>query len=91
MDLDDYLKNVKDKESFLLFLNVLKDDKIDENLKESLTPSSPYANGINGWVNNSIDSYLDAIISYAEDSNTIEEPLNWHTIALLFYIGKIYE
>jgi hypothetical protein len=91
MDLDYYLEKVKDKESFLRFLNALKGDKVDENLKEKLNPSSPYDNGLNGWVNNSIDSYLDSIIAYTEDSNKIDEPLSWYKIALLFYMGKIYE
>jgi len=34
MDLDELLQKVNSKESFLQFVNILREDKKDENLKE---------------------------------------------------------
>ncbi len=89
MDLYDLLENVNSKESFFLFLEALMLDKLDEDKKEKLNPSNPYSDGHNGWVNNSITDYLESIIAYGDDNSDIK--LDWNSIALLFYMGKIYE
>ena len=49
MDLDRLLENVNSKASFLVFIKALKEDKIDEDEKEKIQPSSPFSSGANGW------------------------------------------
>ncbi|WP_155523306.1 hypothetical protein [Flammeovirga pectinis] len=48
MDLDKLLNQVNSKKTFLKFLKALKEDKIDEDEKEKIDPSSPYCSGTNG-------------------------------------------
>lgn len=91
MKLDDLLEKVNSKESFLQFVEALKEDKIDEDEKEKLKPSSPYASGANGWENGAITNFLDAIERYGKDSKLVEKEPSWKTFALLLYAGKFYE
>jgi hypothetical protein len=89
MQLEDLLEKVNSKETFLDFLEALKNDKIDEDQKEKENPSKPYSDGKNGWVNGSIDQFLDSIRAYGLENDHIG--LNWQSLAELFYAGKIYE
>ena len=91
IDLNKLLEEVNSKESFIRFVNALKKDKIDEQEKEKINPSSPYDPGVNGWENTTIDLFLDTMESYAEDSPLIEENPSWKNFALLLYAGKFYE
>jgi hypothetical protein len=89
MELHELLEKVDSKESFLDFVEALKNDKIDEDQKEKENPSSPYSDGKNGWVNGSISQFLDSIHAYGIDNDKIS--LDWKSMAELFYAGKIYE
>lgn len=89
MELDELLEKVNSKKSFLDFVEALKDDKIDEDQKEKENPSSPYSDGKNGWVNNSIAQFLDSIHAYGIDNDKIN--LDWRSMAELLYAGKFYE
>ncbi len=93
MELHEYLDRVKDQESFLEFARALQTDKEDEDRKEK--PANPYSHGWNGWVNNTIDGFLESAIAWSEDSNfgnNIENTKNpWKKFALFLYGGKIYE
>lgn len=91
MDLDDLLKQVNSKETFLEFVSALMKDKIDEDEKEKNNPSSPYSSGHNGWENNTIAMYLESIHAYGEDNEMITAEPNWNSFALLLYSGKFYE
>jgi hypothetical protein len=78
------LKNIKTKNDFIEFINVLIDD-INKNPEE--------------WEDKSVASYLESIQSWIEDMegyyhNTGQETprdINWNFIATLLYVGKIYE
>jgi hypothetical protein len=89
MDLDKLLEEVDSKESFFHFVEALKKDKVDEEQKEAINPSSPYSSGANGWENGTIVNYLDALHAFGNDSSSIE--LSWKSFALLLYSGKFYE
>ena len=89
MDLDELLQKVNSKESFLQFVNILRDDKKDENLKEIVNSPSLYNAGLNGWENSTIIDFLESIERYGKDSE-INNP-SWKNFALLLYSGKFYE
>jgi hypothetical protein len=91
MDLNDWLEKVNSKETFLQFVKALKEDKIDEDEKEKVTPPSPYGPGANGWENGSIATFLDAVEAFGQDSHLISNEPNWKNFALLLYAGKFYE
>lgn len=91
MNLNELLEKVNSKETFFQFVKALKEDKIEEDEKESKKPSSPYETGVNGWENGTISSFLDAVESYGEDSKLIKEESSWKNFALLLYAGKFYE
>jgi hypothetical protein len=89
MDLDGKLEQVNSKESFLDFVQALIDDKIDEEQKEIVNPSSPYSEGANGWENGTITAYLDAAHAFSVDTGDLE--LSWKSFAMFLYAGKFYE
>lgn len=84
MELQEYIGSISNKEDFIKFIEKLKYDN-----------SFNY----NEWENNDISSYLEGICSWVEDMDSyyknmkIKKPINidWNFIAMLFYIGKIYE
>ncbi len=81
MELHDKLKTIKSKEDFITFLKELEND--------CLSNSSE-------WENTTINEYLNSISGWLEDVLVDESKINWEqpqwsTIALLFYMGKIYE
>lgn len=91
MELDELLDKVNSKESFLDFVEALRDDKIDEDEKEKIKKSNPYEAGTNGWQNGTIDTFLDAIHAFGQDSSDIAEQADWKSFALMLYAGKFYE
>jgi len=91
MNLNELLEKVNSKESFLQFVKALKEDKIGEDKKEKIKPSSPYASGTNGWENGAIPDFLNAIERYGKDSKLVYKDPSWKTFALLLYAGKFYE
>jgi hypothetical protein len=95
MDLDDLLDQVHDRESFLEFVRALAYDRQDSVARERESPSSPYGPDAGGWENTTIEAYLDAAVSWAEDAaksgrGLPEEP-SWQAIARFLHCGKIYE
>src|SRR5690606_7357620 len=91
MDLNDLLKKVNSRQSFLDFVAALRDDKIDEEQKEKVEKTSPYGPGANGWENGTIETFLDAVHSFGQDNSKITEQADWKTFALLLFAGKFYE
>lgn len=89
MDLDKLLDKVHSKESFLEFLDALRNDKEEEDKKEKVKPSSPYSSGANGWENCTVSGFLDAIYRFGRDNEEITQ--DWKGFALLLYAGKFYE
>jgi hypothetical protein len=91
MELHKLLETVNSKQSFLAFVDALRQDRIDELKKEEIKKSSPYGPRANGWENGTIESFLGAIHSYGQDSDEIKEEPNWRMFALLLMAGKMYE
>lgn len=89
MNLNSLLEKVNSKQTFLDFIEALKNDKLDEEEKEKIKPSDDFSSGANGWENGTISSFLDAIHAFGEGKG--EEPPSWKTFALLMYAGKFYE
>ena len=90
------LDQVNDRESFLAFVRALIADRVDEVEKERIQPSSPWGPGANGWENGTIETFLDAAVRWAEDSNMgqiqgLPEGASWRAFAVFLYCGKIYE
>jgi hypothetical protein len=100
-DPSELIDQVVDETSFLQFLSALKDDRDDEQRKESVAPSSPYGPGPNGWQNGTIGAFLEAAIGWASDmpaERWAEEfgdsatPENiWRRVAHMLLAGKYYE
>ena len=63
------LKAVCDSNTFLAFVRELIADREDEVRKEKISPSSPYGPGANCWENGKIETFLEAAVSWAEDSD----------------------
>lgn len=84
MDFNSMINEVNSKEDFMSFLSKLRLDR-EEKCDE--------------WENTEITSYLEGICSWVDDMEGyfanmhIEMPSNidWRFIAMLFYVGKIYE
>ncbi|MBZ2164325.1 hypothetical protein [Alteromonas stellipolaris] len=92
MELSELLEKVKDKESFFIFTNELLADKEDEVKRGNLSSATYLDKGLNGWVNNTIEGFLESAIAFTEDNNSwLNEPNHWKKLALFLYGGKIYE
>lgn len=95
LELYDLLKKVKDEKSFLIFVKALLDERYEDIKLEKENPSSPYSSSHKGWENTTLESFLEASIAWANDSNfgklqKIKENL-WYKFATFLYCGKIYE
>lgn len=66
MTLDEALDGVRDKKTLLDFVRLLQADRQEEVGKESVSPSSPYGPGVNGWENHTIESFLEGAAAWAE-------------------------
>ena len=81
-DIDKYIDGVTNKEAFLCFIKMLIDD---------------YRKNPQEWEHNSIDGYLDAMLTWVKDFSNCEfNDINWNKtdysiIARILYMGKIYE
>jgi hypothetical protein len=82
---------VADRDSFFAFVRALIEDREDEISKDSIKPSNPYGASANGWENGTIETYLDAALSWAEDSQGLCREPSWKAFAQFLYSGKIYE
>ena len=84
MNVYELIHNIKNKEDFVFFINNLQEDNQVRN---------------NEWENKDISSYLESISSWVEDMEgyyknmklDIPANIDWKFIAMLFYVGKIYE
>jgi hypothetical protein len=96
MDLNDFLNEVIDESTFLAFARALVDDRRASVEAETIRPSSPYGSEARGWENVTIERFLDAAVSWAEDtelgkSQGISETNPWKRFAVFLYCGKTYE
>ncbi len=91
-------ENVKDRESFLDFVDALAADFAAEERIERSRPSVPYGPGALGWENGSIDSFLDACTAAVRDTlrndageSPLGEEASWSQFARFLLWGKHYE
>ncbi len=79
MELFDTIKNVHDKEGFLIFLDGLINDFTENKYN---------------WENQDINSFLEAIHGWVSDYHgddiNFSNP-TWKEFAAILYMGKIYE
>jgi hypothetical protein len=88
----DSLRSVESYKSFLQFAKLLQENRSLED--KSSANVDPFGRGELGWENHSITSFLEAAISWSEDSGELEkiDDFNlWHKFASFLYAGKIYE
>lgn len=92
MDLQESLEQVESPETFLAFVREL----IADREKEAGQPVDVFGRGVNGWENHTIETYLEAALAWAEDSNfgktqDFKDKSPWKLFATFLYCGKIYE
>ena len=96
MELYEQLECVTDQESFLVFVSALAQDRVSAARAETQDPAPPYGADAGGWENKSIETFLDAAVAWAEDSNFgatqgLATASLWRKFAVFLYCGKIYE
>ncbi len=99
MPLHEMVENVCDRATFIAFVRALSDDRRDEIQREKQAPSNPLGPGANGWENTTIDAFLEASASWAEDVSKLTderkawfpEAPSWQAYARFLYMGKLYE
>lgn len=94
--LNDLLARVNSEESLLAFVAALAKDRRDAVAAEKGHPSNPYGRDAGGWENTSIENFLEAAASWAEDTNFgltqgLRPDNPWKRFAVFLYLGKIYE
>jgi len=96
--LDDAI--VHDRETFLAFVRKLVADREAAVEAERRNPTDPRVLGLvpdaGGWYNFAIESYLEAALRWAEDSDMGESQglppgPSWRAFAAFLLCGKIYE
>lgn len=84
----DLVKTEKDFIDFLrkLYKEKVKDDNDNDNDKK-------YSSGKYGWENQTITSFLEAMLSGYEDHHFEDKEFDnvWNKMANIVYLGKIYE
>lgn len=96
MELHEQLEHVTDQDSFLAFVRALLQDRISAHGIEAEIPARSYGADAPGWENASIEDFLGAALSWAEDSNFgaaqgLVTANLWRKFAVFLYCGKVYE
>jgi hypothetical protein len=95
MEPEDLIGSVVDKESFLKFAEVLRNDRELSDKAEEENSSSPFGPAALGWENGSIESFLEAAIAWAEDTDfgilRLGDVSPWRLFAEFLLAGKQYE
>lgn len=84
---------VTDRESFVVFVNALVEDRANAESLEKENPDKYRWGGAGGWQNSAISTYLECALAGAEaqdDWGLTSQP-SWRDLALFLYLGKIYE
>ena len=87
------LESVKDKETFLKFLEEFVSDRQRAEELESEDPKKWSWGGANGWQNSDISMFLESASCYFHEGPECHsgETLSWKDLAEFLYYGKIYE
>jgi hypothetical protein len=94
MNLSDYLDNVKDKETFIVFVRALAEEREQAQKLEREDPVRYQLGGALDWQNSDIASYLWAALEYFEphpNLEAVEDTPTWQGFAEFLWMGKIYE
>jgi len=87
----DALDQIQERDSFLIFVDALRHDLEDAQVKERANPSHPSGSGWNDWENMSLAGFLGAAaVAWARDKPMPEGPA-WRNFAHFLHAGKIYE
>jgi hypothetical protein len=91
-DLDALLQQVKDKETFIRFVQALATEREQAQMIERKNPDAYRVDGALGWANGDIPNFLWAALEYFATRPPHEEiQPSWTTFAEFLYFGKIYE
>lgn len=90
----DALEAVRDRASFLRFVQVLIDDRTQAARLEREQPATYAWSGALDWQHRSIEGYLEGALRGVRDNDGrndfLAEP-GWRAFAEFLYVGKIYE
>jgi len=87
---------VHDRDSLLLFVAALVEDRRASVAAERVKPSSPYGMDSGGWENVTIESFLFAALRWAETTGMgatqgLPTGPSWEAFAVFLSCGKVYE
>lgn len=92
--LTDVLDRVNDQASFIEFVRLLKQNRIQAAQQEASAPANFSSEGASGWANVTIEGFLEGAVACLEDHGDdgmfSKEP-SWRNFAEFLYCGKIYE
>jgi hypothetical protein len=96
MELHEQLDRVADQASFLAFARALAQDRAAAAKAEVTSSASTFGADADGWESTSIESFLEAAVSWAGDSDFgakqgLAGVSPWKLFAVFLYAGKIYE
>ena len=96
MKLHELVDAVTDENSFLAFVKALRKDRELAAAAEKVSELEMFAPAQRGWENSTIESFLGAACSWAEDTRfgatqDLESASSWRKFAVFLYCGKIYE
>lgn len=97
MNPGELVHDVSDAESFLAFVEALKQDRLAESAEQSDGPEPPSCGeGSRGWCNHTIEEFLDAALAWARSTDVgatqgLSDECPWKRFAVFLYCGKIYE
>jgi len=95
-ELYELIEEVKDEQSFLLFVDALLKDRIAEVNAQEKNPIDECGRGPLGCENHTIEDLLEAAHAWAESTNigatqNLAGVSPWRRFAAFLYCGKIYE
>ena len=89
------LDSVHDADMFIEFLQTLLDDLPSKDAIAKESSSDLYLNGIVGWMNQDLWSFIEASIAAGQDNKIgagADSPAQaWKAAATIIYCGKTYE
>ena len=94
MTVSEYLENVKDKETFIAFVQALAEERERAQELERENPVRYQLGGALDWQNGDIARYLWAALECFEPRpfyEPVKDEPTWKGFAEFLYMGKIYE
>jgi len=93
MNPEDLLDDVKDRDSFIAFVEALASEREDAARLERENPQTYIVDGAHNWKNGDIASFLYAALTYFDERPLLrpEKEPSWRMFANFLYCGKIIE